>query len=87
MKTNTLQNKLKKMQLFFKKSLLFEKIIISLHSSLKSSTFAVLSLLEILPRFSKSRFRMKEYSQFCGFTCQIYGLWKTSKSGYVNPRF
>ena len=37
MKTNTLQNKLKKMQLFFKKSLLFEKIIISLHLIEKSS--------------------------------------------------
>ena len=37
MKTNTLQNKLKKMQLFFKKPLLFEKIIISLHLDKKSS--------------------------------------------------
>ena len=46
MKTNTIQNKLKKMQLFFKKSLLFEKIIISLHLMffdillLKSSTLS-----------------------------------------------
>ena len=46
MKTSTLQNKLKKMQLFFKKSLLFEKIIISLRLDKKSSVFAMLLFLK-----------------------------------------
>ena len=48
MKTNTLQNKLKKMQLFFKKSLLFEKIIISLHLSLISLVILNFAFFDIL---------------------------------------
>ena len=47
MKTSTLQNKLKKMQLFFKKSLLFEKNIISLHSDKKSSVFCYILTLKL----------------------------------------
>ena len=42
------------MQLFFKKSLLFEKIIISLHLIEKSSGFATFLLLNLQP-FQKSR--------------------------------
>ena len=54
MKTNTLQNKLKKMQLFFKKSLLFEKIIISLHSDKKSSSL-LYSCHRIVRTFNESK--------------------------------
>ena len=54
MKTNTLQNKLKKMQLFFKKPLLFEKIIISLHLDKKSSVLRYEALALKRKKFQKS---------------------------------
>ena len=71
MKTNTLQNKLKKMQLFFKKPLLFEKIIISLHLDKKSSGFAVQLLSESVRDFQSNCRKQVRNTRCCAglFIC------------------
>ena len=88
MKTNTIQNKLKKMQLFFKKSLLFEKIIISLHLDKKSSGFATLSVTLRCRKFQKIKVtkRSKISREADLLICNL-GKFLQPQRRIVNPRF
>jgi len=65
-----------------------KKKFISLQMSLRSSVFAILSLLEILPRLSKSKSRFGMNTRIlAGLLIKSTGCGRPLKADEVNPRF